>query len=93
LSVHNTYLRFVVERGILGLAGLVIFVYLNVRGKSLFPKNREFLLFAALGLGINMLFIDALHWRHLAVVVALLLSSGNLGSESGSPEAVNRSRG
>jgi O-antigen ligase len=82
LSVHETYLRALVEIGVLGLVtiGSVLVVTLIlalrnvVRGVDTFGLGSATLLAVWSALLVSGFVIDTLHWRHLWVTAALIWS-------------------
>ena len=78
VDTHNTYLRLLVENGILGGIGfglLVLGVLLRALGGTLARtavSGVHAVCFAALaGILVESLVIDTLHWRHLFLFLAL----------------------
>ncbi|NYE56948.1 O-antigen ligase family protein [Carboxydothermus ferrireducens] len=69
-SVHNLFLRILVENGFLGLI-LYLYLFLNILIKSLRQGDYVFFSFVIVIL-LNSLFIDSLHWRHLWYLLALI---------------------
>ncbi len=80
ISAHSTYVRTLAEQGILGffsilgvfLATLIFAARNAVLGRDAFGIGSATLLATWMGLMINSLVIDTLHWRHLWVVAALI---------------------
>lgn len=80
-SAHNTYLRVLKENGFIGLGLLIAFITLviikslkSIRNSISTPLTLA--LFAGyIGLLVNGIFIDTLHWRLFWYVPALLLAS------------------
>ncbi len=77
---HNVYIRALSEQGFLGLfavVGLIITTLIlairnAVLGRDTYGIGSAALLGAWVGLLVNSLFIDTLHWRHLWIVAALI---------------------
>ncbi|KLO21178.1 O-antigen ligase family protein [Marinitoga sp. 1155] len=71
-SAHNTFLRYLGERGILGIVTLFIFLlYLLLQAYK--NKSYIFLLSSFIGLMINSYFVDTLHWRHMWILFSIIL--------------------
>jgi O-antigen ligase len=84
-SLHNDYLAFLVERGILGLAGLLwLYAALARRaGRLSLAGWRWEVWLPALGAGFmatvaDAFFHEAFHYRHVVVLFALLFVAGDL---------------
>jgi O-antigen ligase len=84
-SLHNDYLAFLVERGILGLAGLLwLYAALARRaGRLALAGWRWDVWLPALGAGFvataaDAFFHEAFHYRHVVVLFALLFAAGDL---------------
>lgn len=84
-SLHNDYLAFLVERGILGLAGLLwLYAALTRRaGRLSLTGWRWGVWLPALGAGFvataaDAFFHEAFHYRHVVVLFALLFVAGDL---------------
>ena len=73
-SAHNTYLRYMGERGFFGLiTGGLLVAFITLRALKI--KGKYFFLAASLiGLLVNSYFVDTLHWRHLWIVFAMIVS-------------------
>jgi len=71
-SAHSTYLRYLGERGLLGLTTFLIFL-LYIFKKTISSKQHVFLLASLVGTIVNSLFIDSLHWRHLWILFVLIV--------------------
>ena len=73
-SAHNTYLRLLVENGVLGL--LLFLAFLGAIITLTFRYKRDIITHAALvsilGIIIHSAFIDTLHWRHFWLLLGLL---------------------
>ncbi|MCI0619514.1 O-antigen ligase family protein [Candidatus Wolfebacteria bacterium] len=78
ISAHNTYLRVLFEQGVLGLVLFTLFLlaalYSLIRRIQREPwQIRQWFFLAALsGALVQAFFIDALHWRHLWILLGLL---------------------
>jgi O-antigen ligase len=80
ISSHNTFVRSLAEQGVLGLFTILalvittlIFAARNaVLGRDTYGIGSAALLGAWVGVIVNSLFIDSLHWRHLWFVAALI---------------------
>lgn len=80
ISTHSTYVRTLAEQGLIGLCLLValflatlIFAGRNaVLGRDSYGVGSATLLAAWVGLLVNSLVVDTLHWRHLWFVAALI---------------------
>ncbi|HEX8135028.1 MAG TPA: O-antigen ligase family protein [Actinomycetes bacterium] len=84
-SLHNDYLAFLVERGVLGLAGLLwLYAALARRaGRLSLAGWRWEVWLPALGAGFvataaDAFFHEAFHYRHVVVLFALLFVAGDL---------------
>jgi O-antigen ligase len=84
-SLHNDYLAFLVERGVLGLAGLLwLYAALARRaGRLSLAGSRWGVWLPALGAGFvaaaaDAFFHEAFHYRHVVVLYALLFVAGDL---------------
>jgi O-antigen ligase len=90
VAIHSLYLRAAVEQGVLGLVALVTFALatLMVAGRNAFHGRSTMgigsaaLLGAWVGLLVNSLVIDSLHWRHFWVVAALVWAGAMHRTES-----------
>jgi O-antigen ligase len=78
-SVHSDFLAFLIERGILGLAGLVLLYAALARPvwRVLVVGTRRRIGVAALGVAVvanaaNSFFHETFHWRHVIVLFGLL---------------------
>lgn len=73
-SAHNTYLRILIENGLLGLVVCFMFVLsILVRTRIFITTSDVPALFAAtIGASVHALFIDTLHWRHLLLILGLM---------------------
>ena len=80
VSSHSIYVRVLAEQGVLGLAvlaailaGTLAMAVANaVAGRDAYGVGSAVLLGAWCGLLANAAFVDALHWRHLWLVAALI---------------------
>jgi hypothetical protein len=80
ISSHNAFVRSLAEQGVLGLFTILalvittlIFAARNaVLGRDTYGIGSAALLGAWVGIIVNSLFIDSLHWRHLWFVAALI---------------------
>jgi O-antigen ligase len=80
ISTHSTYVRTLAEQGVIGLGLLtalflatLIFAGRNaVLGRDSHGVGSAALLAAWVGLLVNSLVVDTLHWRHLWFVAALI---------------------
>jgi O-antigen ligase len=80
ISAHSTYARVIGEQGFLGLITLIVLLGFTLlaalrnatSGRGTYGIGSAALLGAWLGLLVNSLFIDTLHWRHLWIVAALI---------------------
>ena len=82
IAAHQTYIRFAAERGFSSVY-LIIFLSATIIYKKVKVKNKEkcectnveyiVVKSALLGSLINGMFIDAYHWRHLWVLLAMML--------------------
>ena len=70
-SAHNTYLRFLVEHGLLGSIIFLYLLYKKISFSSLLKNT--WILFLNISLAVNILFIDALHWRHMWIHISSFL--------------------
>jgi O-antigen ligase len=84
-SLHNDYLAFLVERGVLGLAGLLwLYAALTRRAGRLSLAGRSWgMWLPALGAGFvataaDAFFHEAFHYRHVVVLFALLVVAADL---------------
>lgn len=76
-ATHNTYVRFLAEVGLLGLffwllilgASLIWALYKSLKQQSLW---HEVYFVALLGIAVESLVIDTLHWRHLWLLLGLI---------------------
>jgi O-antigen ligase len=95
-ATHNTFLRVFLENGVFGLVGFGMFLAACVAnlirrimtpGGSYASRDLDVVLMCALvGVLVNSIFIDALHWRHfwfLAAMAAMPVKS--LGGHTGGP--------
>jgi O-antigen ligase len=79
-SAHSTYVRIFAEQGLLGVLAIGVLIIstlvLAARnaafGRSAYGFGSAALLAAWLGLLVNSLFVDTLHWRHFWLVAALI---------------------
>jgi O-antigen ligase len=94
---HNIYLKILVERGWLGFAsffgiiGYCFFVGLHAIKRN--PMRAQYsiaLLSALTGIMVNGLFISAIHWRHLYIVIGLILAEYVLAKIKQRNEFVSR---
>jgi O-antigen ligase len=92
-SMHNDYLGFLIERGILGLAGLLaLYVALGRRALRLASAGRRPgtgmpALGAALAANAaDSLFHETFHYRHAIVLFALVWVAAGLVAEAGTTE-------
>ena len=80
-SAHNLYIRLVLENGIIGfLSFLILFLYIILRlfQLRLEGESKASLLISILvGIMVNSLVIDTIHWRHLWFFTGLSLSIVN----------------
>ena len=91
-AAHSTYVRVFAEQGPLGLASLLAFslgtllLALNnvAKGRSTFGIGSAALAAAWLGLLVNSLFVDTLHWRHLWLVAGLIWA-GSIRGQAPTP--------
>ncbi|MBM7560336.1 O-antigen ligase family protein [Marinitoga litoralis] len=71
-SAHNTFLRYLGERGLLGIITLYIFlIYIFLKAYQI--KDNIFLLASLTGLMINSYIVDTLHWRHMWILFVLII--------------------
>ena len=76
MSVHNSYIRLLVETGLAGVAATVLMLVYALRRflqKKIAVGNTQFVLIAGIaGMLAAGIFIDAFHWRHLIMALAML---------------------
>jgi O-antigen ligase len=80
IAAHSTYLRALGEEGVLGLAVIALLVLATlvfavgnvIHGRSTFGISSVALLGLWIGLIVNSIFVDTLHWRHLWFVAGLI---------------------
>ncbi len=76
-SAHNTYLRVLYEQGFVGIALYLTFIIFAIR--QAFKKRasqsiyNNVLTAALVGILVQGLFVDTLHWRHFWILVGLVL--------------------
>lgn len=75
-GTHNTYLRVWVENGVIGLLGFLCFIIFTcfraLKNYYIYKDDVSLLVLASLvGILINSLVIDTLHWRHFWLLLAL----------------------
>jgi O-antigen ligase/polysaccharide polymerase Wzy-like membrane protein len=104
-SLHNDYLAFAVERGLLGLAGLLaLYAAMLRRGLRLVVAGPwrgvgvAGLGAAVVGTAADSLFHEVLHFRHAIVLFALVWVAGEVvrpaaGAPSAAPDAVGSRHG
>jgi O-antigen ligase len=78
---HSIYLKILVERGWLGFVsffGIIGYCFISgfraLRGNPVRARYIIALLAALTGIMVNTLVISAIHWRHLYIVIGLLLA-------------------
>lgn len=71
-STHSSYARTISEKGIFGAISMLIIlgipVYLG------FKIDKIFLLASLISVYVGAIAVDTLHWRHLYIVIALIIS-------------------
>lgn len=74
LAAHNTYLTILYEQGVVGLILLLLYMITPFKTLLSQPRNVATVLLVALLLGILVegIYIDILHWRHLWVLLAFI---------------------
>lgn len=70
MAPHSLFVRYIGERGFFGISLFVIFIIV-IWQKTIHSQNKDFLIPVLLGLFVNSLFIDSLHWRHLWLLFIL----------------------
>lgn len=76
-SAHNTYLRVLYEQGVAGILFYLLFIVFVL--KTAFNKRRTEPLLAVLlialliGVLVQCLFVDTLHWRHFWMLIGFVL--------------------
>lgn len=73
-SAHNTYLRVLFEQGIIGITLLGLFLFWSLRS-AWRGKDRHWavlILAIMVGVMVQSLFVDTLHWRHFWLILALI---------------------
>lgn len=73
-SAHNTYLRVLFEQGVIGIALLGLFLFWSLRLAWRGKDRRRAVLISAIIVGVlvQSLFVDTLHWRHFWLILALI---------------------
>lgn len=72
LSVHNSFIRFATELGVVGVVSHVALGVILMKRRLTFAKPDIQFLAPLLGMFVAALFIDAFHWRHLIFWMALI---------------------
>ncbi|TAL57539.1 MAG: hypothetical protein EPN84_13615, partial [Legionella sp.] len=76
LAAHNTYLTILYEQGIVGLILILLLLYMLTPLKTLLSRRRNIvtvlLIALILGVLVEGIYIDILHWRHLWVLLAFI---------------------
>ncbi len=76
-SAHNTYLRIMYEQGMMGLSlyGCLFFIVLMSLWKRRIsePYTSALLFSLCIGILVQGMFVDTLHWRHVWVMIGVLL--------------------
>jgi O-antigen ligase len=75
MSVHNSWLRFAVELGIVGIISHGFLAVLITWPLVRRLRERIFEFAALLSMGTAALFIDAFHWRHFIFLFALIFAN------------------
>lgn len=77
-ATHNTFLRVLVENGIIGFIGYILLLLFTIKkGVNLLFTEHHFsqiyliIISSLVGIIINSFFIDTLHWRHFWVLLAI----------------------
>lgn len=88
ISSHNTYLRLLVENGLLALGGFLLILAVALR--SALARNPEGSAWAAalVGFSIGAIFIDTLHWRQLWLALGVGIALGQ-GTDSPTLESAD----
>jgi O-antigen ligase len=100
ISAHSTYVRVLAEQGVPGLAVLLCLLagtlWLAVRntiaGETAYGIGSGALLAVWVGLLVNSVVVDTLHWRHLWLVAGLISAASVAHRGPGSAHAAPRGR-
>lgn len=81
-SAHNTYLRVLFEQGVVGIGLFILLLYWCIkrafwhrqssRPETILYQYRFILLALLLGVLVQSLFVDTLHWRHFWLLLAFI---------------------
>lgn len=83
MAVHNTFLRLILERGFLIILFLVAWLFESRLRLSLCQKPSSGIIIASIvGLVVNSLVVDTLHWRHAWLLFGLFVSDNLLRNSS-----------
>lgn len=81
MSIHSLYARAWAETGVLGFVALMsFFVSCTRKWRARFDEDpavtriRRVCMATLVGIAVNSLYVDTLHWRHLWIIVAILVS-------------------
>lgn len=81
-SAHNTYLRVLFEQGVVGICLFALLLYWRAKraltrriadnSKSVFDQYQVVILAILIGILVQSLFVDTLHWRHFWLLLAFI---------------------
>lgn len=79
IEAHQTFLRLLGEKGLLGLISAMVFVFPLLQALK---RQQKFLAAILVGIYINSFFVDTLHWRFVWVLFALAMNGKPMKKES-----------